>query len=210
MLWIFTVGRFLTNCYIITCRETREAIVIDPGLEDKDEAERVLNCIRDNSLKPKSVVNTHGHPDHTCGNAIAKNYNVPIMIHKDDAYLMGIFGKELAQTLGFKNFSPPSDILLNDGDSIVFGNNKLSVIHTPGHSQGSITLLEKNAIYTGDTLFAGSIGRTDFPESSEIQMKTSLEKLKKLPDKLAVYPGHGPATTLGIEKRENPFLTMFL
>ena len=210
MLWTYATGRFLTNCYVIACDDTRETIIIDPGFDDEAEAERVNACIKANSLKPKAVVNTHGHPDHTCGNAIAKKYDVPIMIHKDDAYLTGILGKNIAHTFGLKNFSPPAGVLLNDGDSIVFGNNKLSVIHTPGHSQGSIVLLGKNSLYTGDTLFAGSIGRTDFPESSEIQMKTSLEKLKKLPDKLAVYPGHGPATTLGIEKRENPFLTMFL
>ena len=210
MLWTFTVGRFLTNCYVIACDDKLETIIIDPGFDDEAEAERVNACIKANNLKPKAVVNTHGHPDHTSGNAIAKKYDVPIMIHKDDAYLTGILGKNIAQAFGLKNFSPPADVLLNDGDSIVFGNNKLSVIHTPGHSQGSIVLLGKNSVYTGDTLFAGSIGRTDFPESSEIQMKTSLEKLKKLPDKLAVYPGHGPATTLGIEKRENPFLTMFL
>ena len=210
MLWTFTVGRFLTNCYVIACDDTRETIIIDPGFDDEVEAERVNACIKANSLKPKAVVNTHGHPDHTCGNAIAKRYDVPIMIHKEDAHLTGILGKNIAQTFGLKNSSLPADVLLSDGDSIVFGNNSLSVIHTPGHSQGSIVLLGKNSLYTGDTLFAGSIGRTDFPESSEIQMKTSLEKLKKLPDELAVYPGHGPATTLAREKRENPFLTMFL
>jgi hydroxyacylglutathione hydrolase len=207
----FEVGSFSTNCYVVGCAETKEAVIIDPGFDTKSEAEIIIKYVEENCSKLKTIVNTHGHPDHTCGNGLVKNrFNVPIAIHKDDAYLIGTLGKRLAEAFNLTNHSPPADILLDDGSLLEFGKEKLEVIHTPGHSPGSISLLGKNVIFTGDTLFASSIGRTDFPESSEKEMQISLKRLKDLPDNLTVYPGHGPATTLGKEKRDNPFLTGLL
>jgi glyoxylase-like metal-dependent hydrolase (beta-lactamase superfamily II) len=204
----FISGPFATNCHIVWCEKTNETIIIDPGFDNELEAERLFKFISENSLKPKFIVNTHGHPDHTCGNNIAKGtLHVPILIHELDAHMLGQTGKTISEFFGFMSFSPDADKLLHDGDIVEFGSETLRVIHTPGHSHGSISLLGKQGIFTGDTLFAGSIGRTDFPESSQEEMQVSLKKLSTLPDNLIVYSGHGPSTVLLEEKRSNPFLT---
>jgi len=204
---LFTVGNFDTNCYLVSCELTKEAIIIDPGFDDFVEAEKVCKVIDANSLTLKFIVNTHGHPDHVCGNGLIKErFDMPILIHEHDASMLGKQGKVIAESFGFKNFSPPADRLLRDGDMIGFGKITLKVLHTPGHSRGCISLLGKKEVFTGDTLFAGSIGRTDFPDSSESNMRSSLKKLSSLPNDLVVYPGHGATTTIGEEKRCNPFL----
>lgn len=198
---MFTVGELLTNCYVVSCKQTKEAIIIDPGFDNSLEAEKIFKFISSESLSLKFVLNTHGHPDHTCGNGIVKEkFNVPILIHEYDAHLLG------KDFLGFKSLSPQADILLHNGSLIEFGKITLKVMHTPGHSRGGISLLGKEEVFTGDTLFLGSIGRTDLPESSESDMLSSLKKLTLLPDHFVVYPGHGPVTTIGAEKRINPFL----
>jgi len=204
------VGGFLTNCYVACCEQTKEAIVVDPGFDEGLEAERLFKLISGSVLTVKLIVNTHGHPDHTCGNGIVKDrFPVPILIHEYDAHMLGKTGRRTATQFGFENTSPPADRLLRDGDLITFGKVTLKIIHTPGHSRGSISLLGEKEIFTGDTLFAGSIGRVDFPESSEADMSSSLKSLAHLPDQLVVYPGHGPTTMLGEEKRSNPFLQDF-
>ncbi len=203
----FTVGRFLTNCHVVTCSQTRLGIVIDPGFEDADEATQILTYIAKNVKTLKYIVNTHGHLDHSCGNAIVKaRFHSPILIHEKDNVLLGESNTGRIESLGFRNFSPNADELLQDNDDIAFGQVSFRVIHTPGHTHGSVTLVGSKVAFTGDTLFANSIGRTDFPESSPEDMSCSLEKLKKLNDETAVYPGHGPATTIGDEKKNNPFL----
>jgi glyoxylase-like metal-dependent hydrolase (beta-lactamase superfamily II) len=203
----FSVGVFCTNCHVVFCHDTGEAVIIDPGSDEQQETERILKFIDENALKPTLVINTHGHPDHTCGNATFKKaFNIPILVHKKDEHMFGMHGKAIAQSLGFSNCSPQADRYLGDGNVVSFGNENLKVIHTPGHTCGSICLLGQNEIFTGDTLFAGSIGRVDFPESSPQQMQTSLAKLSLLPDRLTTYPGHGPSTTIGKEKAHNPFL----
>jgi hydroxyacylglutathione hydrolase len=207
MVQMFTVGRFFTNCYVVGCEQTREAIIIDPGFDDRLEAEKIFKFIDRKFSTLKLVVNTHGHPDHTRGNGMIKErFNVPILIHEYDACMLGESGKKTVEFFGFENSSPPADRLLHDGDLVKFGKTTLKVIHTSGHSRGSISLLGEKEVFTGDTLFAGSIGRMDFPESSESDMKLSLRKLANLPNHFVVYPGHGPATTIGEEKRSNPFL----
>lgn len=207
MVKMFTVGELFTNCYVVGCEKTKDAIIVDPGFSSRFDAEKIFKFIENNSLSLKNIINTHGHPDHTCGNGIIKEkFGVPIYIHEQDAYMLGDVGRKIATFFGFNNFSPPADALLHDGDLIRFGNVILRVIHTPGHSRGSISLLGEKEVFTGDTLFAGSIGRTDFPESSEEDMNSSLKKLAMLPDNFIVYPGHGPKTTIGEEKRSNPFL----
>jgi hydroxyacylglutathione hydrolase len=205
---MFTVGRFLTNCYVVGCEQTKEAIMIDPGFDHQLEAESVYKPIDEDVLTLKFIVNTHGHPDHTCGNGIVKKrFHIPLLIHEYDAHMVGKSSNKIAELFEFKNSSPPADMLLHDGDMVKFGKTTLKIIHTPGHSRGSISLLGEKEVFTGDTLFAGSIGRTDFPESSKSDMPLSLRKLANLPTHLVVYPGHGPMTTIGEEKRNNPFLT---
>lgn len=203
---IFTVGELSTNCYIVSCEKTKEAIIIDPGFDSRFEAEKIFKFVNDNAFTLKYVLNTHGHPDHTCGNRIVKEkFHASILIHEGDANMLGGANEKIAELLGISNFSPPPDILLRDRDTVKFGKLTLKVLHTPGHTRGSITLLGGKQAFTGDTLFAGSIGRTDLLESSESDMKTSLRKLATLPNYILVYPGHGPTTTIGTEKQRNIF-----
>lgn len=204
----FAVGALFTNCYVVSCEKTREALLIDPGFDTEAEAKKIFTYINENSLRVKFIVNTHGHPDHSCGNGLAKkNTEAPILIHELDAVMLGEAGKAVSQAFGFKDFSPMADVLLRHGDLVEFGEEKLRVLHTPGHSPGSISLLGKNLIFTGDTLFAGSVGRTDLPGGSYRDLMRSIkERIAILPEHFVVYPGHGPATTIGTEKRVNPFM----
>jgi len=203
---MFSVGKVSTNCYVVSCEETAEAVIIDPAFDRPSEAEEIFGVIDRASLKLKFIVNTHGHPDHTCGNGIVKEkFSVPILVHEKDAHFLGETGSSIAQAFGFGG-SPPADILLQDGDQVKFGNVRLRIVHTPGHSLGGISLVGEKEVFTGDTLFKGSIGRMDFPDSSEADMKISLAKLAHLSDDFIVYPGHGLTTTIGEEKRSNPFM----
>lgn len=203
----FTVGKLFTNCYIVACPETKEAIIIDPGFDSTFEAEKIFRFLEGKMLKLKYIVNTHGHPDHICGNGIVKErLQTPILVHEKDAFMLGKLGKVIAKFFGFNSSSPPAEVLLKEGDTIKFGTKTLKVMHTPGHSPGSISLIGEKEVFTGDTLFAGSIGRTDLPQSSEKEMRSSLEKLTNLPEHFRVYPGHGPTTTIKAENEGNPFL----
>ncbi len=210
ILKMFTFGMYLTNCYVVGCEETKEAIVIDPGFDRDREAKEVLNFIEQNGLHVKYIVNTHGHADHTAGNGIIKKATgALILIHEDDAIMLTTVAKTLSRVFGLRVTSPPADRTLRDGDVIQVGRIKLAVLHTPGHSRGGISLLGENFVFSGDTLFAGSIGRTDFPGASFEEIMQSIKtKLVTLPDHFKVYPGHGPITTIGREKKHNPFLQM--
>jgi len=205
---LFTVGPLFTNCYLVYCPQTKEAIVIDPGFGSKKEAENFLEKILRKELNIKYIVNTHGHPDHTSGNGLLKERtHAPILIHRFDASKLGDSRRIVYESLGFEIYSPPADTFIDEGDIIKFGNASLKVLYTPGHSKGSISLVGEKCVFSGDTLFAGSIGRYDFPDSSFEEIMHSLkEKLLALPDDFIVYPGHGPITTIGEEKRSNPFL----
>jgi len=192
-----TVGALDTNCYIVGCNETREAMIIDPGLDRKNEVQGILEEINRNDLRVKFIVNTHGHMDHTSGNGVVKEATgASILIHEYDAPLLK----------GSSAVSPSADKKLHDGDIVKVGKVRLQVLHTPGHTQGSICLLGEKVVFTGDTLFAGSIGRTDMLDSSDEAIQSSLKRLITLSDYLKVYPGHGPASTMGEEKKRNPFL----
>jgi len=208
ILKMFTFGMYLTNCYVVGCEETKEAIVIDPGFDRDREAKEVLKFIEQNGLHVKYIVNTHGHADHTAGNGIIKKATgALILIHEDDVIMLTTVAKTLSRVFGLRVTSPPADRTLQDGDIIQVGRIKLVVLHTPGHSMGGISLLGENVVFTGDTLFAGSIGRTDFPGASFEEIMQSIKtKLVTLPDQFKAYPGHGPPTTIGEEKKHNPFL----
>jgi hydroxyacylglutathione hydrolase len=193
----FEVGILSTNCYIVNCTETMEAIIIDPGFDDAHEADQIIRYVDENRLKVKFIVNTHGHQDHISGDVILKRkYGVPICIHAYDANCLD--GLSV-------NFSP-ANVLLGDEDLVKFGQVTLKVMHTPGHTLGGMSLVGERLVFTSDTLFAGGIGRTDFAGGSERDMRLSLEKLLCLPDDYVVYPGHGGISTIGKEKRFNPFL----
>jgi hydroxyacylglutathione hydrolase len=193
----FTVGMLATNCYVVNSEKTKETLIIDPGLESSSEAQQILNYIAKGNLKVKLILNTHGHDDHISGDIIfQKKYNVPIYIHKYDAPSI----EEL------ENGEFPVPVLLEESSQIKFGDEVLTVMHTPGHTSGSICLLGEKLVFTGDTLFAGGIGRTDFPGGSMNEMRHSLEKLVRLSDYFLIYPGHGHSSIIGEEKRSNPFL----
>jgi glyoxylase-like metal-dependent hydrolase (beta-lactamase superfamily II) len=192
---MFTVGMLGTNCYVVGDKDSGEAAVIDPGLDTESEAQHILDEIERNGLRIKYIINTHGHPDHNGGNqTLRNNSHAPILIHDADASMLN---------------GPPADRRLSEGDTIEIGNLKLRVIHTPGHSPGSIALLAEDYVFSGDTLFAGSIGRYDLPGASLNELVNSLKKLLTLPDHVKVCPGHGPVTTIGQERRSNPFLQSF-
>lgn len=204
-----TLGAFSTNCYIVGGSETQEGLIIDPGFDRAREAEKVLTKAKQHRLEVKYIINTHGHPDHTSGNGILKEMTgAPILIHELDAPKLTGSSNNLARLFGLRVTSPPADQLLKEEDTIQIGKVNLKILHTPGHSKGSIALLGDNEIYVGDTLFAGSIGRYDFPDASYEEIMHSLKRLMKLPDQMKVYPGHGPITTIGRERRSNPFLQM--
>lgn len=201
---ILSVGPMQANCYILECEETRNAIVIDPG----GDGELILDFVVSNKLNLKFIINTHAHIDHIAANEDLKSRtSALICIHKEDANMLVNPEKNLSFFIGSLISSPPADRLLDDGDILGSGTISLQVIHTPGHSPGSISLLSQDCIFTGDLLFAGGIGRYDFPGSSYNLLIESLRKIMKLYSDLIVYPGHGPATTIGEERETNPFIT---
>ena len=197
------VGPIMANCYILGCKKTKEAVVIDPG----DETDRILMALTEEGLKVKYILNTHGHFDHVGGNKRLKAAtNAPLMIHADDEPMLSDLSTA-ASTFGLSaENSPKSDKNLSDGDEISFGNIVLKVFHTPGHSRGGICFYTDGHVFVGDTLFAGSIGRTDLPGGDYNTLISNIkEKLFVLPDTTIVYTGHGPETTIGREKKTNPF-----
>jgi hydroxyacylglutathione hydrolase len=196
-----TVGPIMANCFILGCEETKEAAVIDPG----DEADRILMTLAESALTVKYIINTHGHFDHVSANKRLKEVTgADILIHPLDA--------AAASAWGFSSEnSPPPDRMLEDGDIVTVGNIELTVLHTPGHTPGGISLYTDGAVFVGDTLFAGSIGRTDFPGGDFDTLKLSIQrKLYTLNDDVAVYPGHMGTTSIGREKRTNPFVRLDL
>jgi len=198
------VGPIMANCYILGCKDTSAAIVIDPG----DDVDKILLVLAEAKLKVKYIVDTHGHFDHVGGNRKLKEATgADLLIHADDLPMLNHL-QDAAASFGLSSDnSPPPDRLLADGDSISCGSITLQVLHTPGHSPGGISLFTPGSVFVGDTLFAGSIGRTDLPGGNFDVLKTSIHnKLFVLPDDVTVYPGHMGTTTIGQEKRHNPFV----
>lgn len=198
------VGPIMANSFVLGCEETHEAAVIDPG----DEADRILLALAESDLSLKYIINTHGHLDHVAANKRLKEITgAPILIHPLDAPMLNqVASSAAAWGIAAEN-SPPPDRELEEGDKVTFGKINLRVIHTPGHTPGGISLCTDREVFVGDTLFAGSIGRTDFPGGSFEMIKKSIrQKLFALDDDFTVYPGHGPTTTIAEERRSNPFV----
>lgn len=201
----FPVGPIGANCFIVGDGATREVFVIDPG----DEPERILEALRTLRARPIALVNTHGHFDHIQGvDAVRRATGAPFWIHEAERDVLAhgparakmIFGIDLPP-------SPVPDRWLVDGDRLTVGRLAFSVRHTPGHSPGGVCLLGDRIAFVGDTLFAGSIGRTDLPGAdTETLLASIVRVLLPLPDETICYPGHGPKTTIGEEKRTNPFV----
>lgn len=202
-----TVGMMGVCCYIVSCEKTNKAVIIDPGGDE----DRILAACSRNDLQVIYIVATHGHPDHVCGNGpIRKATGAKIIMHEEDA---AFFGKaDIANYfsgLGLPQ-SPPADILVKDGDFINFGEEKLEVIHTPGHTPGGICLYSAPNCFTGDTLFVGGVGRTDFPGgSTKVMLESIKTRLLSLPADTVVWPGHGyggSSSTIAHEAGSNMFL----
>ena len=200
------VGVLETNCYLIGCKSSKKAAVIDPGGEE--EVDLILNLLQENNLDLKYIINTHGHIDHIAGNkALKAKTKALLLIHKLDAHMLIDTNKNFSIFMGKEIYSPPADRFLEERDEIILGSLKLTVIHTPGHTSGGICLILNNIVFTGDTLFAGGVGRTDLPGGSYQDLQKSIkEKLLNLNNGKIIYPGHGPNSTIGEERRTNPYL----
>ena len=204
------VPPFFKNGYVVGCEDTRQAIVIDPG----DEVHDLLTVIEHHQFETRYILLTHAHLDHVTGVATARRaLDVPVWLHKDDLFLYDgvveqgrMFGMQVEK-------QPQPDRFYDNGQRLEFGNYEVSVHHTPGHCPGGVCLavkhqrVPKTALFVGDTLFAGSIGRTDLPGGDMPTLLSSIRTvLFSFPDETPVYSGHGPETTIGREKRSNPFL----
>lgn len=207
----YTVGTLQVKAYIIGCSETKDAMIIDPaGSEDM-----LVKELRDMGLALKYIVNTHGHPDHTLGNARVKALTgASVLMHEEDDNLFrSSEATALFRQWGFEP-APPADVHIKDGDDINIGRLSFKVLHTPGHSPGSVCLYGHGYVVTGDTLFVGAAGRTDLIGGSFDTLIRSLkEKISVLPDETIVLPGHDygdtPTSTIGKEKQENPYLSEY-
>lgn len=202
------LGEYHTNCYILReSKAAKDCLIIDTGL-DVDE---LIDFLKQHNLNPVAVVITHGHADHVTGLAALRNRfpHIKVYIHKLDAGMLNGEKDNLASVAGVPFNPEHADFTVEDGDVIEQANIKLDVLHTPGHTQGGICLYSKNdaIIFTGDTLFADSVGRTDIPGGNAEQLIRSIQqKLCPLPDDTIVYPGHGHQTTIAREKASNPYL----
>lgn len=199
------VGMLQCNCYIVGCEDTQVGIIIDPG----GDAPTILERTEELGLSIKHIVNTHGHIDHIAANRPVKEATgATIAIHRDDAQWLVTDQGQFARMLGVQSAGPPADILLDEGDEIVFGNYTLQVIHTPGHSQGGISLVGEGVVFCGDTLFAMGVGRVDLPGGDwQTLMQSIKTQLFTMPDGTVAYTGHGPPTTIGREKNSNPWFS---
>ncbi len=198
------VGALETNCYLVYCENTLECAVVDPGADPG----KIIRTIAEKEVKPVVLVNTHGHVDHVGANKdIKDHYDVPLLIHNEDMpMLQNVLLSEIAFLLG-SQASPDPDSFLNEGDEVHFGEASLRVLHTPGHSRGSVSLQGEGILLSGDTLFCGGVGRTDLPGGSWDELVRSIqEKIFTLDGKTHVYPGHGPSTSVQQEKDANPYL----
>jgi len=203
ILKTITVGPMGVNCYLIGCEKTKAGAVIDPG----DDAPVILNAIKQEDLDIQYILLTHGHVDHLAHlMKLQDKINAEFLMHQEDAFLLkGLFAQALM--FGLPNpGNPKADRFISDGEEIKLGDLKIKILHTPGHSPGSVTYFVEDKLFVGDLIFSGSIGRTDLPKGDYQTLINSVEtKIFSLPDETIIYPGHGPETTVGQEKATNPF-----
>ena len=198
-----TVGPFFENCFLGADEKTKEAWIVDPGAEGS----RIRAEIQRLRLKPLKILLTHAHGDHIGAvEELRKYYNIPVFIHEKDHPLLISAEENLSAAFGMPISAGKADGFLKEGDQLKLGGLAFEVIETPGHTPGGITIYGEKTAFTGDALFAGSIGRYDFPHSDGEVLFRSLKRLLELPDDTAVYSGHGPATSIGGERETNPFL----
>ena len=193
------VGAYQANCYVLAQKDGSKAIIIDPGAEYS----KIKKVIDKHKLTPKMIINTHGHIDHIGAN---DQFGLSVYIHEDDADFLADSKKNMSALLNLPSLSKTEIKTLKDKDKIGVDNLTLEVMHTPGHTPGCICLKKDDVLFTGDTLFAGGIGRTDFPYACEEKMIESLKKLMSLADNIKIFPGHGPSSTIGEERSSNPFI----
>lgn len=206
----FVVNPLGENSFVLS-DDSKACVIIDPGFHYDEEKDELKNYIEANKLKPEKIINTHCHFDHIMGvDFVRDEYKIPFLAHADDAFWVSR-AVDQGKMYGFE-MQPvkPIDSFIEEGKVVAFGNTKLEVIHVPGHAPGHVVFYSENdeILVAGDVLFYGSIGRTDLPGGDFDTLITNIkEKVLVLPDATKVYCGHGPETTLGFEKNNNPFLT---
>jgi hydroxyacylglutathione hydrolase len=193
-----TVGPWPMNCYIVGDETSREAWVVDPGAE----VERIQAELQSGGWRLVAIVQTHGHPDHIAGTATLRAASgVPVLAHADD---LPLFADERIRQYGGEPLVP--DRLLRDGETLTLGATSFAILHVPGHTPGHIALVGGGACLSGDVIFRIGCGRTDLPGGDMQALERSLSSLLALPDETAIYPGHGPATTVGFVRQSNPYM----
>ena len=199
------VSPFEVNCYLVWNKEDRVGVIIDPG----DEDELIIERIEKRGIIPKAILLTHGHGDHIAAvGPLKEKYDIPIYIGRDDAHMLLSPSANVSAIFGYEVICPPADKTVSDLDVIKFGSLEFTVFLTPGHSPGGVCYFTQNVLFCGDTLFNGSVGRTDLPGGSyDVLIDSINKKILSLPDDIVCYPGHGPKTTVGAERRNNPFLS---
>jgi hydroxyacylglutathione hydrolase len=206
ILKTLVVGPFQVNCYLYWDETSSDTVIIDPGAED----DRIIEQITQANLEPKAILLTHGHGDHIAAVAAVKDrYQIPLYIGRGEEELLANPSANVSELFANPIVAPPADHLLDDEQLLTAGTISLRVLKTPGHSPGGVCYFDETQgfLFCGDTLFYGSVGRTDFPGCSHERLIASIDdKILKLPDNVVCYPGHGPETTVGAERVNNPFL----
>lgn len=201
----FISGPLSVNCYLVIDEETKVAVIVDPGGENR----KLVQHIAENQISIKAILLTHGHPDHLCGlDFIRKEYpEATVIAHEDEANMLAKPEINHSKQYCGKEISITADRYVKDLDHLSVGNLEFIFIHTPGHTPGGMCIYVGNSLFSGDTLFKNSIGRTDFPYASYTTIKKSIQsQLFVLPDETIVYPGHEDVTSIGYEKENNPFV----